>query len=346
MTNFSIPGHPKDVIKAPKGTVLMREGEIGKSAFLVLEGRLLVERNIHGENIIIAEVLSRDLVGEMAILDNEPRSATVTAIEDSLLIEFDKHRIKSIIRRSPDIAEVILKLLSHKLRTTHFVIHRASNLELSACWIKICTILKLCAKAETNPEALYTSFVENVLRLAELPMHRMRLVLDRLVEANLIESEGRRITTVKKNRLETFLLHLLEEYANEPFNYTSSAKQYEAVQVFKFFIQPQEPKQEWTEYTKKNLVEMLVNSDLWKELAIQLQMQRAESLLNSLIRMGILSESPLAAGYLRIEFRKLDFIEKPDKSIHTYSTIKHVLMHPMPEKGEVPFTSTENPGSQ
>ncbi|MBD3266998.1 cyclic nucleotide-binding domain-containing protein [bacterium] len=330
MNTSNLAAHSKDILKAPKGTVLMREGEIGKSAFLVLEGRLLVERNIHGENVIIAEIMPRDIVGELAILDNEPRSATVTAIEDSLLIEFDKHRIKSIIRRSPDIAEVILKLLSHKLRTTHFVIHRASNLTQPVCWIKICTLLKIIQKAESDPSCLYSSFLENLQLLGDIPFHRLRLVMDRLAEASLITSEGKQITSVNKNRLESFYLQLFEESANEPFSYTSSAKQYQALEVFRFYIKPQEPGQEWVDIPRKYLIDMLVNSNLWSGLGIQLQLQRADTLINSLLRLGFFSESPVKTGELRIFFEKLSTMDKPEEAIRIFETVRRVLMAPLP----------------
>ncbi len=108
----------QDTIYAAKGTVLMREGEVGSNAYLVLEGRLTVEREMDGKRIIIGNISPVDIVGELAILDEMPRSATVKVAEDARLIELNKHRMKTIIRRYPDIAEVVMKLLCSKLRKT------------------------------------------------------------------------------------------------------------------------------------------------------------------------------------------------------------------------------------
>jgi CRP-like cAMP-binding protein len=332
MAEIRLSDLSRDVIKAPKGTVLMREGEVGKSAFLVLEGRLLVERQIDGESVIIGEILPRDLVGEVAILDNEPRSATVTAIEDTLLIEFDKHRIKSIIRRSPDIAEVILKLLSHKLRTTHFVIARSSNLSQPQCWLKIMSVLKLCAKAESNPQLLYRLFCENLQLLADIPPHRVRLVLDRLQETLLIESSGQQISSVNKNRLEAFYLRCHEEFANEVFHFSSSAKQYQAMEVIRFYIKPAGPKTEWTDVPRKYLVEMLVNSDLWQYLGTQYQNQRADILINNMIKLGIMQESIIKADHIRILFANLHNMEKPEDSIRNFDMISRILFQAVPDQ--------------
>lgn len=324
-----------EMIKVPKGTVLMREGEIGRSAYLVLEGRLLVERMIDGENVIIAEITPRDLVGEMAILDNEPRSATVTALEDSLLIEFDKHRIKSIIRRSPDIAEVILKLLSHKLRTTHFIITRSSQLTQPLCWIKICSILKLCNKAEKDPSRLFSVFLENLQVLADIPLHRLRLVNERLAEAHIIDLEDKSIPCVNVNRLDSFYLRCFEENANEIFNYTSAAKQYEAVVFLRFYFRPADHRQEWIDVPRTIVVESLINADLWKNLAVQYQYQRAESLLRSLIRANIAAESPLKTDEIRLFYPQLNKFDKPEESIQNYEMLKKILFFPVPSVNEM-----------
>ncbi|RJP19242.1 MAG: hypothetical protein C4527_27045 [Candidatus Omnitrophota bacterium] len=108
----------QDTIEVKKGTVLIREGEIGNCAYLVLWGRLQISRDINGKRVVIGEIRPVDIVGELAILDEMPRSATVTVVEDSRLIELNKHRMKAIIRRYPDIAEVVMKLLCGKLRAT------------------------------------------------------------------------------------------------------------------------------------------------------------------------------------------------------------------------------------
>ncbi len=118
MFENSIQISSQDAIDVKKGTVLIREGEVGNCAFLVLEGRFQVIREMNQKKVVLGEIRPVDIVGEMAILDEMPRSASVVAIEDSRVIELNKHRMKMIIRRYPDIAEVVLKLLCSKLRST------------------------------------------------------------------------------------------------------------------------------------------------------------------------------------------------------------------------------------
>ena len=86
MTDQLITEFSREAMKVAKGTVLMRQGEVGNSAYFVIEGRLLVEQEVNGCFHPVAEIGAKDIVGELAILDDAPRSATVTAIENSLIL--------------------------------------------------------------------------------------------------------------------------------------------------------------------------------------------------------------------------------------------------------------------
>jgi len=67
-----------DEIDYPAGAVMIREGEIGQQAFLIIEGSVGV--TLRTKTLAILE--PGDIVGEMSLMDGEPRSATVTALTD------------------------------------------------------------------------------------------------------------------------------------------------------------------------------------------------------------------------------------------------------------------------
>lgn len=77
------------------GHVLMREGTPGREAFLVVEGR--ADISIGGTSV--AQVGPGELVGEMALLDHSPRSATVTALTPMKLLVMDPGSFASIARQ-------------------------------------------------------------------------------------------------------------------------------------------------------------------------------------------------------------------------------------------------------
>lgn len=94
------------------GKVLMREGEIGESLFVVISGAIRIHR---GENTL--SVFGRgDCLGEMAILDSSPRSASATATMQSTLLEIDQASFYEVMDAHPAIMQEIVRLLTRRLR--------------------------------------------------------------------------------------------------------------------------------------------------------------------------------------------------------------------------------------
>jgi hypothetical protein len=67
------------------GDVIFNEGEEGDEAYLVLSGQVNIIRKIGDENIVIAQVGAGSIIGEMALIDSEPRMASARAVSDTVL---------------------------------------------------------------------------------------------------------------------------------------------------------------------------------------------------------------------------------------------------------------------
>lgn len=94
-----------------KGAVVFRQGEHSDMMYLVLNGRVRVEReDVQGETIYIREFGRHEVFGELAMLSLEPRQATVTAVEDSEFLLINRAMMLDIIRKSE--AEEILEVFS------------------------------------------------------------------------------------------------------------------------------------------------------------------------------------------------------------------------------------------
>jgi CRP/FNR family transcriptional regulator, cyclic AMP receptor protein len=99
-------------------TVLMRQGAVSDTMYVLLRGRVRVERSHPelSEPVILAELGPGDVVGEMGLLDHEPRSATVTTIEDVEAVELDDLALAQTVLKYPEVSTALLRLLSHRLR--------------------------------------------------------------------------------------------------------------------------------------------------------------------------------------------------------------------------------------
>ncbi|TMC06025.1 MAG: cyclic nucleotide-binding domain-containing protein [Chloroflexi bacterium] len=100
------------------GAVIMRQGEASDALHVITRGRVRVERGQAGETpLILAELGPGDVIGEMGLLDNARRSATVTALEDTETLEIHATVMAVVVMQYPQIATALLRTLSRRLRS-------------------------------------------------------------------------------------------------------------------------------------------------------------------------------------------------------------------------------------
>ena len=101
------------------GTHIFQEGQMGEELYVVLDGKVSIEKN----GTELAQLGAGALFGEMAIMDKAPRSALAVATEDTRLIEVGRNRLFALMRQEKDIAVKLLwcfvQVLNQRLRTTN-----------------------------------------------------------------------------------------------------------------------------------------------------------------------------------------------------------------------------------
>lgn len=94
------------------GEHILRQGEHGESMYLIVEG----EVTVHSEEDQLAVLGSKNYFGELSIIDGEPRSASVSAHNDCLLLKINKDKFHEILTRNPDSAMAVIQALTRDLR--------------------------------------------------------------------------------------------------------------------------------------------------------------------------------------------------------------------------------------
>jgi len=99
---------------------LMTQGEPSTSIHFILEGQVRVERQRRSdsERIVLAHLGSGEIVGEMGVMVDLPRSATVIAAKPTSTLELDTASFERAARAFPILHRVLAKLLSERLRRT------------------------------------------------------------------------------------------------------------------------------------------------------------------------------------------------------------------------------------
>jgi CRP/FNR family transcriptional regulator, cyclic AMP receptor protein len=102
----------KETREVPAGAVIFEEGATGEEMFGVIEGKVEL-RLPTGRSIILGP---DETFGEMALVDQSPRSATAAAVEDTKLAVIDKHRFLFLIHETPMFALQVMANMADHLR--------------------------------------------------------------------------------------------------------------------------------------------------------------------------------------------------------------------------------------
>ena len=101
----------------PRGTIVIVEGDPTDSLYIIIAGRLKVMMSdTEGKEVILAMLGPGEYFGEMGLIDDSPRSATVMTVEACELIVVTKREFKKILSENFDMAETVMRGLVRRLR--------------------------------------------------------------------------------------------------------------------------------------------------------------------------------------------------------------------------------------
>ncbi len=99
------------------GEIIIEENSFGHSAYVIKSGKVEVsKKNKKGEKIILAVLGEKQIFGEMGLIEDKPRSATVTTLEEVKVEEIDRELFNELLRKEPAVLLPILKSLFERLR--------------------------------------------------------------------------------------------------------------------------------------------------------------------------------------------------------------------------------------
>lgn len=108
----------EDILEIPAGTVIITEGKEGSHMYVVMTGEL----SISLKNKILAKAGPGEIVGEMALINTDIRSATVTAETDCTLALIDQSSFESLLRHVPEFTLHVMNVLADRLQMAYELI--------------------------------------------------------------------------------------------------------------------------------------------------------------------------------------------------------------------------------
>ena len=119
------------------GSVIVRQGDSSESVFVIVQGHVKVERMMRDfpQPVVLAELGRGEIVGEMGLLDGQPRSATVTAIDWTEALELSASTLATTALHHPETSRELLRMLSRRLRSTDELAVQLLRSRYSSDWV-------------------------------------------------------------------------------------------------------------------------------------------------------------------------------------------------------------------
>jgi CRP-like cAMP-binding protein len=187
------------------GDVLFREGESGDIMFVIQSGAIRIEKRISGEDKVLAILGPGEFLGEMAILNGRPRTATATVIEATRCLLIEAKTLESMLARNAEIALRLIKKLAKRLDSADSLVEILMHRDPKA---RVMLALSRHADAfgEPTPDGIRVrTTAKDLAREVAVDVEVASEVMARLRRLRLVTEEERSIIVADVGRLQDFL---------------------------------------------------------------------------------------------------------------------------------------------
>jgi len=184
-----------------KGELLFRQGDEGTALYLILQGRIKISVSRRTDTVTLAILGQGEFLGEMALLDDLPRSADAMALEDSQLYALNRKDFLSFLKNNENAVHAVLASLSSRLRKTDNLLAEMCFLNLSARLVnKLAELAEPLVANETGPQAC-------TLKISQQELGDILGVARESINKELKSLRGKGYVSTARN---TILIHDLE----------------------------------------------------------------------------------------------------------------------------------------
>ena len=120
----------KDIAAFSAGEHVFHQGDLGTEMYIIQEGEVHIIKTLAGNQHVLSRLDKGDFFGEMAVLENMPRSADALAITDVKLVIINGARFDEMLRKNPEIAVRIIRKYSKRLREANTLLERLAGKEI------------------------------------------------------------------------------------------------------------------------------------------------------------------------------------------------------------------------
>jgi CRP-like cAMP-binding protein len=199
------------------GEVLFREGESGEVMFVIQSGAVRITKAVGGEAKSLAVLGPGEFLGEMAILNGKPRTATATVVETTRCLVIEAKTLESMVARNAEIALRLIKKLAKRLDSADTLVEILMHRDPKA---RVMLALARHADAFGEPTdggIRIRTTPEDIAREVGVDLSIAEEVMARLRRLRLVTEEPGAVIVADVGRLQDFLefLEMPQKFGGE-----------------------------------------------------------------------------------------------------------------------------------
>jgi CRP/FNR family transcriptional regulator, cyclic AMP receptor protein len=190
--------------KIPAGTVLFNEGDRGEEMYILQSGKVKISKRIRGVEKTLATLEKGEFFGEMAILNDKPRSASAETIEECEMLMIDRKTFDALIRGNAEIAVRFIKRLADRLRET--------NDQMESLMIKDNTsrLVSILAKhvRDNKKGGEFIMTVDDLAGVAGIEAAQARTILEKLASVRIVNLSEDKVRIMNQEQVDKLVRYL------------------------------------------------------------------------------------------------------------------------------------------
>ena len=172
-----------------KGEIIFADGELGESLYIIQKGTVKITKILNGNEIILTILKQGDIFGEMALLENKPRSASAIVQEDgTVLMEVVKRNFELMAKTKPAIINRLTQMLSERIWFSYKQLANALIKDPLGRIYDYMTIILEKNNVNPSPNSFIFDFgPDELLKMAAVPAERQKAVIKQLLDNKVIK---------------------------------------------------------------------------------------------------------------------------------------------------------------
>ena len=143
-----------DTVRFKKGATVIHEGTTGSNAYLILSGSVEVFKKVGDEKLVLSRLVKGNIFGEMSLVDDKPRSATIVALEETEVRIVSREHFEVMLEQNPRAVIPLLKQVFQRVRYLNQMVTAFCG-QASTGTVELATQpLQLTAKTEEAEQAI------------------------------------------------------------------------------------------------------------------------------------------------------------------------------------------------